>query len=317
MKKIELVTTVDLEARLRPCLERRYMPDCFLYLGPAGVASWLELSNSQEFPVATRLTHLLRYSIPFLVQHVAAWSDVVSVGVGSGEKERLLLEALGDKCINAYYAVDISSDMVEKALDTVAHLDVDKAGVVAFLEDLPQIRRLWKTPVVLCLLGNTFCNYEPEDILTKVRSVLTPADLFLFDCNLLGARSNGEEQAKQAVEQVYRSRQNVSFNLGPLVERGLRPDDCDFHLDLVEADTSAGTLRRTSKSIQILRDTDVWCGDSAVRLAAGDIIQLGFTYKYTRAQVECYLERHGFRSLEMHASPSGDNLLALVRGASV
>lgn len=312
MRKIEMVTRDDLEARLKDCLEQRQMPDYFLYLGDSGFRNWLNLASSAEFPVATRLTDLLRQSLSSIIRHLSARFDLVSIGVGSGEKERMLLEAVIPQAVRTYYAVDISNQMVDKALDTVADIDVNKIGLVAFLEDLALLRQLWRSPLLLCLLGNNFCNYDTDDLLTTVHEQLEPGDLFLFDCHLL-PQQEGEMHRREQVEQVYRSQLNVHFNVDPLVQRGLDPNNYAFHLDLLPIRKSIGTVYRTNKSLHILKDTTISCGPNKVLLVAGDIIRLGFTYKYACSQVERYLQRHGFHKVELFLSPDNDNLLALVR----
>jgi len=313
LNKIELVTKEELEARLQACLEQRQMPDYFLYLDDSGVRNWLTLSNSEEFPVASRLTGLLMQSLSPIVEHLSGRFDMVSIGVGSGEKERMLLEALVHQGTPTYYAVDVSSEMVDEALNTVADINVEKIGVVAFLEDLAVLRRFWNPPVLLCLLGNNFCNYDPDILLETLHAQLQSEDLFLFDCHLLPTQQQAEDWGREEVERVYRCQLNVRFNIDPLVQRGMNPDDCVFHLELLPADTSLGSIYRTTKWLDMLKDTTITCGPNNVLLRADDTISLGFTYKYTCSQVQGYLRRHGFQEVELFLSPDEDGLLVLVR----
>jgi len=313
LKKIELITGDELEIKFQKCMEQRQMPDYFLYLGDSGVRNWLALSNSEEFPVASLLTDLLRQSVSSIMQHIPSKFDLVSIGVGSGEKERILLEAIIQKSVVSYYAVDISSQMVDEALNTVADINVDKTGLVAFMEDLPVLRQFWNPPVLLCLMGNNFCNYDPDYLLETVRGQLESNDLFLFDCHLFPGQREDGESGEEQVERVYRSQLNVRFNIDPLAQRGLEPDNCVFHLDLLPMKVSLGTVYRTSKWLQILKDSTVSCGSSGVSLAAGEILHLGFTYKYTCQQIQSCLQHHGFQWVELLLSNEGDNLLALVR----
>lgn len=313
MNKIELVTKDELEARLQACLEQRQMPDYFLYLDESGVRNWLALSNSEEFTVASRLTSLLKQSLPSIVKHLSDRFDLFSIGVGSGEKERILLEAIIHKGTPSYYAVDISSEMVDQALNTVADIDVEKTGVVAFLEDLVRLRQLWSSPVLLCLLGNNFSNYDPDYLLETVHVQLQCDDLFLFDCHLFPTQRGGQGQGQEQEEQMYHSQLNVRFNIDPLVQRGMDPDSCAFHLDLLPIETSLGTIYRTRKWIEILKDSAVSCGPNKVWLKAGETISMGFTYKYTRSQVQGYLRWHSFQEVRLLSSPDDHNLLALVR----
>ena len=316
MNKIELVTKDELEVKFCECLEQRQMPDCFLYLDHSGVRSWLALDSSEEFTVASRLTDLLQQSLPAIAEHISGKFNMASIGVGSGEKERMLLEALVPRGTPTYYAVDISSEMVDQALNAVADINVEKTGLVAFLEDLPLLQQFWNPPALLCLLGNNFCNYDPDYLLDTVHAQLEGDDLFLFDCHLFPSKQEEQEQAREQMEQTYHSPLNVRFNLAPLIQRGVSPDDCAFHLHFLPVETSLGIIYRTKKWIEILKDTTVSCGPKKVLLKAGDTISMGFTYKYTRLQIQGYLQRHGFQEVALFLSPDEHNLLALVRKRS-
>lgn len=313
VERIELVSDNDLEMRLAQHLRQGQMPDPFLYIGEAGARNWLTLDSSDDFPVATRLRDLLVQSMPELVECVPSTPDVVSLGVGSGEKERLLLETLMRTRSPRYVAVDVSGPLVDAALETVTDLSTEKKGVVAFVEDLPRIREHWASPVLLCLLGNNFSNYEPDMLLDLVREQLTPGDLFLFDCHLLPADGAEAEMGKEDVERIYCSRQNALFNMGPLIQRGMAPDDCTFHLELITVDSPAGPSIRTRKWLDVTRDGLVCCGPDDVYLTSGSRIELGFTFKHTVPQVRCHLARQGFGEVISFTSQGGDNLLVLAR----
>ncbi len=312
MKKIELRTKKELESKFCEYLKQRQMPDYVLYLGDSGVKNWLDLDSSAEFTVASSLTELLRSSLPAITRHLPGRPELVSIGVGSGEKEKILLQNLAEHGVSAYCAVDISSEMVDRALAAVAALNIGKTGLVAFLEDLARIKQFWTPPVLLCLLGNNFSNYDPDYLLETVHAQLQHDDLFLFDCQLLPAQQ--ENQGRKQIEQMYHSQLNVRFNLDPLVRRGMNPDDCIFHLELLPVQTGAGTVQRTRKWLEILKDTTLECGQNSIFWKAGDTITMGgFTYKYTRPQVQNYLRQHSFQEMELFLSPDERNLLALVR----
>ncbi|MFW6163585.1 MAG: L-histidine N(alpha)-methyltransferase [Planctomycetota bacterium] len=317
MARIDLVTPEELETRLRDSLERRELPDYFLYLGEAGTGNWLELDHSDDFPVARALTDLLAASVPAIVRHLAPETTLLSIGVGDGRKERLLLEAMAERGSPRYVAVDISSPMVDEALAAVADLSIDSLGITGFCDDLPVIRDHAEPPRLVALLGNNFCNYEPDRLLALMAEELGPDDLLLFDAHVLPGRAGDEAAWRSRVERAYRSPANVRFNLGPLLAHGMEPEACSFRLDLLPLDTPQGEVLRTRKRIDVLADARLRFPDGTVELTAGDTIAMGFTYKYSAPQVERRLRRHGFEILDRFTSEAADNLLVLTRPPSM
>ncbi|MFO8012453.1 MAG: L-histidine N(alpha)-methyltransferase [Phycisphaerae bacterium] len=313
MTIIDLLDEDDLEASLRAYLARGEMPDAFLYLGSDGADHWLDLDGSPSFDVASDLTDLLRDHASAVASHVPAGASVVGLGVGRGDKERILLEALPADAGRRYLAADVSRPLVEAALETVADLPVEAMGATARIEDWPRLRRHVRPPVLVCLLGNTFSNFEPDRLLKRVRADLGPSDLFLFDCSLGPAAEEREAEWRQAVERAYRSAENARFNLGPLTARGLPEDAGRFALRLVRVPTRLGPTWRTRKSVEVLRDAEVAFPEGPVRLRAGDVVHMGFTYKHTRRQVFRWVQEARFRIVEAFTDATKSNLLILVR----
>ncbi|MBE0537379.1 MAG: L-histidine N(alpha)-methyltransferase [Phycisphaerae bacterium] len=303
MEKIELVTDEALEADLARCLSRRRLPDCFLYTGAGGAEKWLTLDGSATFPIAARLTELLAASLGDLQKHWGPRHNLVSVGIGSGQKERLILQEMSRESRRCYWCVDVSGALVDIALTAVADLEVDAIGVVAYMEDLDALKRLWREPVVLCLLGNNFCNYEPDVLLGAVAEALGEEDRFLFDCHLL--------EENDMLNPAYTSGLNAEFNARPLVARGLAETGFAFHIALVARQISVGRTYRTRKWLEIKKESRVAADGREIRLRAGEDIEMGFTYKFESGQVEALLKRCGFCILEQWFSPARENVLIL------
>ncbi len=309
MKKIELLKPETLEEKLAENLQHHRMPDYLLYTGETGSSGWLELHQSPGFGISRQLTELLVQNISLIAAYVPAGMNVVSIGVGDGKKEKILLTELCRLSSFTYYPVDISSPLVDLATEQVKDLPLEVVGLVGFFEDLSVLRIFWELPVMFCLLGNTFCNYEPDEVLRNIGTVLNEDDLFLFDCSLYYERP----ETRRKIESTYRCPENVNFNIGPLLRCGMRPNDCEFRLDLKPAPTLEGPLYRTSKVIRILKDSIVQCAGRSVELKAGEIIEMGFTYKYTIDQLNAFLRKHGFRILRLFKSRDQGNVLFLAQ----
>ena len=310
--KAEFYTSQDLEDSLYRHLQRRQLPDCFLYTGQSGAQTWLDLEQSEDFPVASSLTNLLSHHVDSIAAEMPTGCDVVSIGVGAGSKERLLLEALLPDFEARYIAVDVSSELVDRALETVDDLDVDARGVVAFFEDLPDLRPRWDSPFLLCLLGNNFCNYHPDELLQNIFSQLSQEDLFLVDAHLRPEGREAIERWSREIDSAYGSERNARFNLQPLLTRGMDRAACDFNIGLTEVQTSAGSACRTRKHIRIREHSTLAFGNKIIELEPGETIEMGFTYKYTKAQLRELLASAGFRVVMGFRDGEGEHALVLV-----
>ena len=314
MKKIELLTRKELEMQFCEYLIRREMPDEFLYLGDTGSKNWLALDESAEFTVAKSLTDLLQQSIDTIASHISSKFDVVSIGVGSGQKERIILETLIRRGLSpGYYPVDVGSELVDAALSTVTDMDIEKVGIVGNLKQLALLRPYWKPPVLLCLLGNNFCNYEPATLLPSIYDQLEADDLFLFDCHLFPADREQQKLAQESFDRAYHNPPNVAFNISPLVQRGLDPENCIFQLNLTNIGSKGEDIFRTIKLIRILGDTTIQCEPGSIKLVAGEIIRMGFTYLHTEKQLREHLKQNGFTEVEIFLSDKADNMLLLTK----
>ena len=333
--KVVMINEESLEEKLYESLKKHELPDYFLYTGAGGARNWLNLDESRTFPVARKLKTLLEKNLDSIIKFIPTGMNFVSIGVGNGEKERIILSELikkneeelknkseeevsgsGKKRKIHYYPIDISSGMVDVALEKVQDLPVEKKGIVGFVEEMPLLKKHWHLPVLFCILGNTFCNYEPDFILKLVGENLEPGDLFMFDAHIFPAIDESDEakSAKNKVLATYSSRENALFNMYPLLHYGMAPEDFDFELLLshVESGTE-GPMYRTHKTLQILNDTEIRVGPGTVKFKEGDVIKMGFTYKYTFEQISAFLKKGGFEILRKFLSEDRTNVIILAK----
>ncbi len=262
--------------------------------------------------MASSLTQLLRQNADSLAPLLPKGLELLSLGVGEGLKERILLEAMGTARCSRYLPVDVSEPLVTAALKTVADLDLPKLGVVAFAEDLRALRPYRQGPAMVCLMGNNFSNYRPEELLAILSRETTRRDRLLFDCHLCPGGIANPEQWRRSVETTYRQGQNADFNLSPLTQRGIAKEDCRFSLDLVHLPSRQGPVYRTVKRIQVLRDCTAVVDGRPVHLR-GAQVEMGFTYKYTAEQVEGHLRDYGIGVVWRASSDNSQNMVFLCR----
>ena len=324
-EKIVITNKKDVERRLCECLKNHELPDYLLYTGTGGAKNWLKLDGTETFPVARQLKVLLEKNLDSIVRFIPTGMSLVSVGVGNGDKERIFLESLVRKNLAEnptlgklsirYYPIDINSEFVDMALEKVDNLPVEKKGIVGFLEEMAILKKNWRLPILFCILGNTFCNYEPEFILQLVRENLEQGDLFFFDANLLPTEGSEAQSARRSVLGTYASRENALFNMYPLLQYGMTPEDFDFELLLAYINSRIGTVCRTRKSLYILKDTELTVGTETIGFREGDVIHMGFTYKYTYGQITDYLDICRFEILKAFLSEDRTNALILAKTA--
>lgn len=322
-EKIVITSKKDIEGKLCECLKNHELPDYFLYTGTGGAKNWMKLNRAETFPVARQLKVLLEKNLDSIVRFIPTGMSLVSVGVGNGEKERIFLEALIKKNLTEkpasgkvsirYYPIDINSEFVDIALEKVDNLPIEKKGLVGFIEDMATLKENWRLPILFCILGNTFCNYEPEVILQLIHENLEQGDLFFFDANLLPTEGSEAQSVRKSVMGTYASRENALFNMYPLLQYGMAPEDFDFELLLAHVNSRIGEVYRTRKSLYILKDTELTIGEENIGFKEGDVIRMGFTYKYTYNQVTAFLDICKFEILKAFLSEDRANAIILAK----
>lgn len=308
MKKIKLLTREDLIRQLYENLKRLRLPDYLLYMEHWGAENWLTLNKSKNFSVASQLTKLIQENIHSIAQLLPRDINIVSIGVGSGEKDHIILKELIPKKTIRYYPIDINEHFVNMALLGVEKLPIEKIGIVGSIDDISNIKTQLDHPYMLCMLGNTFCNYEPDHILKILNECLNDTDYLLLDCQLF-TYTKDSSAAKKDFEETYRCEENILFNKFPLIKYGMNPDNIKFHIDLLSSNLSTGTVYKTRKNLKITTDSSIKIGKNTVHFKSGDIIQMGFTYKYSYEQIISLLKKWRFTSIKSYMSEDHANVL--------
>lgn len=312
MKKIKLLTREDLIKQLYENLKQLRLPDYLLYMDYWGAENWLTLDKSKKFSVARQLTKLIKKNIHSIDQLLPRNINIVSIGVGSGEKDHIILKELIRKKTIKYYPIDINEHFVDMALIGIEKLPIKKTGIIGSIEDISNIKIQLDPPYMLCMLGNTFCNYEPDYILKILNEYLTASDYLLLDCQLF-RHINYSSKAKKDFEETYRCKENILFNKFPLIKYGMNPHDIKFHIDLLSYKLSIGTVYKTHKYLKIITDSNIKIGKNIIHFKSGDIIQMGFTYKYSYEQIISLLKKWRFTTIKSYMSKDNTNVLIFTK----
>lgn len=310
---IELVSPQETEKDLYGFLKYRCLPDQFLYMDNKGALNWIKLNRSNKFNISTGLYKLLKNNIDKLAPDINEVKNLAAIGVGSGEKERLILNKTKKKGPVNYFPIDVSMELVKKAMDTAKNVNGNKIGIKSRIEEINKAAGYFKHPMILTFLGNSFSNHYPSFVLKKAKKILKKGDLFLIDAHLFNIKEDNIHKVIKRIENTYNTSENALFNMGPLLSRGMKKGFCDFNLKVIKVKVDGIESYRTQKYLQVNKPFEIKVNDKKLTFDQGEKIRLGFTLKYMPGQIEGILKKYGFNPLKIVYDNDADNVILLSR----
>ncbi|TQM79719.1 putative SAM-dependent methyltransferase [Saccharothrix saharensis] len=234
----------------------------------------------------------------------------VSFGVGTGHKDRLILEHLLEHNQDLLYLpVDMSSEMLRLGTREATHrvgprghrvvpvqLDFSITDNLAELRDLVH-RLVGDEPVLYSLLGNTLANFDHDDeLLANLTALARPQDRFLLEVATTEALS--DDLARDAVEEYSRSRAYREFVTSAL----LHNTDLTITVDAVQFRGSVEGDRALKVKVVYQNQT----GDDILMMLPDrtrvafpdrDTIRLYLTRKYARRALDGIVRAAGMRKV--------------------
>jgi L-histidine N-alpha-methyltransferase len=227
---------------------------------------------------------------------------VVGLGCGGGQKDTRLLKLLrvrGDKIF--YTPCDVSSAMVLVARQTALAVLPDK-NCFPFVCDLatadnlqellvtrhPSPRRAEAQRRRLVTFFGMIPNFEPQDILPKLASLIQPKDILLFSANLAPGK-NYAAGVKKVLPQ-YDNPLTRDWLMTFLLDLGIEKRDGKLKFTI---ETGGFGLKRIVARFHFTRARGIQIEDKRFDFAAGDSVRLFFSYRHTSALVRKLLGRNG------------------------
>lgn len=237
---------------------------------------------------------------------------LLELGAGSGEKTRLLLEALSGT-LETYVPVDVSGDFLSAAADQIA-AEYPALSVQPIVADYE--RHLGQLPGgsrrLTAFLGGTIGNMEPDErvsFLGGLRATMGPDDALLIGADLV--------KESQRLVRAYDDARGVTADFNRNVLRVINRElDADFDVsrfDHVAIWDNAGErieMRLRSTRAQTVR---VGALDLVVEFAAGEEMRTEISAKFTRERFEASATAAGLRIDQWWTDRDGDFVLSLVR----
>jgi uncharacterized SAM-dependent methyltransferase len=234
----------------------------------------------------------------------------VSFGVGTGHKDRLILEHLFEQNPRLLYLpVDMSSEMLRlgtqeatRRLGLRGHRVVPVQLDFSIKDNLAELgeligRIVGDEPVLYSLLGNTMANFDDDGgLLANLTALARPQDLFLLEVATTDAVS--DDLAQEAVEEYSRSRAyrefvtsallhntDLTINVDAVRFRGAVEGDRALKVKVVYQNLTGGDI------LMMLPDR------TRVPFPDRDTIRLYLTRKYARKALDGIVRDAGMRKV--------------------
>ncbi|MES9542649.1 MULTISPECIES: L-histidine N(alpha)-methyltransferase [unclassified Actinomadura] len=279
-----------------------------------GSALFEEITKLEEYYPTRREREILAARASDVAAATGA-GTLLELGAGSGEKTRLLLNALAGT-LRTYVPVDVSGDFLEQAAAGIAadHPGLAVRAVVADYEQHLHLlpgggRRL------VAFLGGTIGNMPPAErigFLGGLRATMDEDDFLLLGADLV----KDEERLVRAYDDAAGVTAEFNRNVLSVINREL---DADFDPEAFE---HVAVWNRAEEWIEMrlrsLRAQDVRVGglDLEVSFEDGEEMRTEISAKFRRERLEAELGAAGMELAEFWTDEAGDFSLTLARPAS-
>lgn len=300
-----LLTENELAEELAAALEQRFIPEKFFYWFPLSVRAWLDLCReAQPYKNFSRSYRLVeRHAKEIADSCRNSGIEVVGLGAGQGDKDLLVLQALGAGA--RYRPVDSSQALLEIAARRAADAGFETRGLKADLDKERTTHALLDSagaPRLFLLLGNTLGGFHPPDLLRSLRVMVRPSDRLLLDGEIF---SGADTMAG------YDNPVNRRFAFAPLASLGLEePRDGALIFESGE-DAGFPGLHFVSKHFRAARRLEIPVGGQPVTIQANEALPMSRSYKYSRDAFSRLLRDNGFSLAAEYPSDDQRFLLAL------
>ncbi|MGI5203534.1 L-histidine N(alpha)-methyltransferase [Spirillospora sp. CA-108201] len=279
-----------------------------------GSALFEEITRLEEYYPTRREREILTARAPEIAVATGA-RTLLELGAGSGEKTRVLLDALAGT-LRVYVPVDVSGDFLEQAAAGIAadHPGLDVRAVAADYEQhLPLLpggeRRL------IAFLGGTIGNMPPAErigFLGGLRATMAEGDFLLIGADLV----KDPGRLVRAYDDAAGVTAEFNRNVLSVINREL---DADFdigafrHVAVWNAAEEQIEMRLRSLRAQDVRIDGL---DLGVSFAEGEETRTEISAKFRRERLEAELGAAGLELAEFWTDEAGDFSLTLARPVS-
>jgi L-histidine Nalpha-methyltransferase len=292
----------------------RELPPRYFY-DERGSRLFEEITRLPEYYLTRTERSLLQRWMP---EWIGGWAPraLVELGAGSGEKTRIVLDAIAGAADRAAYVpVDVSAEFLEASAERLGadYPTIDVVPLVADITDAFALPEGLPGPTLHAFLGSTIGNFAPipaVELLRRVRGRMTETDRFLMGVDL--------RKDPRVIEAAYNDAAGVTAEFNRNMLRVVNAAvGTDFDPDAWE---HRALYDRTAHWIEMhlvsVRDQAVSIpGHAPVRFGAGESIRTEISAKHDRASVDALFSAAGL-AVERWETDA-DGLYALTLAAPV
>jgi uncharacterized SAM-dependent methyltransferase len=241
---------------------------------------------------------------------------VIGLGCGGGQKDTRLLKLLKTRGKEiSYTPCDVSSAMVLVARQTALAVLPEKNCFpfvcdLATAEKLPEAFHKGGSPqgASLVTFFGMIPNFEPQDILPRLASLIRPKDYLLFSANLAPGK-NYAAGVKKILPQ-YDNPPTREWLMTFLFDLGVEKNDGQLKFTI---ETGGFGLKRIVARFHFTRARRIEIEDQRFDFAAGESIRLFFSYRYTPERIRRQLGWNGLEILSQWITQSEEEGVFLCR----
>jgi L-histidine Nalpha-methyltransferase len=245
---------------------------------------------------------------------------VIGLGCGGGQKDARLLKLLKARGREIFYTpCDVSTAMVLTARQTALAVLPEKNCFpfvcdLATANGLPEFfgKQKIKNATRLVTFFGMIPNFEPQEILPKLASLVRPKDFLLFSANLAPGKNYAAGMEK--ILPQYDNPQTRDWLMTFLLDLGVEKSDGELRFEIQNVKKPG--LKRVAASFHFKRARQVEIEDKFFIIKAGEKIRLFFSYRYTPELAAKILAAHKLEVCEQWIAKSEEEGFFLCRHVS-
>jgi uncharacterized SAM-dependent methyltransferase len=216
---------------------------------------------------------------------------VIGLGCGGGQKDTRLLKLLKSRGRKIFYTpCDVSAAMVLVARQTALAV-LPETNCFPAVCDLATTNDLQQFLITrhssLITFFGMIPNFEPQEILPKLASLIRPKDFLLFSANLAPGKNYGDGMEK--ILPQYDNTPTRDWLMTLLLDLGIERSDGGVKFEIT---TGSFGLKRFAANFHFKRARLIKIENEIFNFKSGERIRLFFSYRYTPELVAKILSRH-------------------------